>query len=96
MSYIVLSADQISLLGKEYPVQVRDPQGNVLGHIEPLGFTAEEIAEARRQAALGPLYSSEEVQRHLQLLEQKLAEEGAMDQQRMSEILEEARSRTQP
>jgi hypothetical protein len=37
MPHIVLSADQARLLSEVYPVQVLDPEGNVVGHIEPVG-----------------------------------------------------------
>jgi hypothetical protein len=93
MPHIILSDDQARLLAEAYPVQVLDPAGNVLGHIEPVGFTPEEIAAARREAASpGPWYTGDEVRAHFQALDQAAAQ-CSLDQQRMREVLSEARSR---
>jgi hypothetical protein len=97
MPHIILSDDQARLLTEAYPVQVLDPAGNVLGHIEPVGFAPEEIAAAHREAASpGPWYSGDEVRAHLEALNQAAAQEGSLSQQRMQEVLGEARARREP
>jgi hypothetical protein len=56
MSHITLSAEQARLVEESYPVQVRDPKGKVLGHIEPPSFTPEEslpLSERRRPTGRG-------------------------------------------
>jgi hypothetical protein len=97
MTHIVLSEDQARLLTEGQVLPVLNPAGNVVGRVEPVTFTPEEIAAARREAAsAGPWYTGDDVRAHLQALEQALAREGSLDQQRMHEVLNEARSRQTP
>ena len=92
MSPIMLSEDQTRLLAHG-PVPVCDSQGNLVGHIEPIGFTPEEIAEAKRRAALpGPWYTGEQVRSRLAALEEAEKREGPLDKTRMHALLNELRS----
>ena len=93
MSHIVLTDEQARLLGESGPVQVRDANGKVLGYIEPVVFTSEEIAEAkRRAAATDRWYSGEEVRDHLRALERAEKHEGPMDKNGLHKKLKDIRS----
>jgi hypothetical protein len=94
MSHVVVSEEQARLLGEGKTVEVRDKQGNLLGHFTPIGFTPEEIAAAKQAArAKGPWLTTKQVQNHLKILEEALEREGSLDPARVREILAEARTR---
>jgi hypothetical protein len=93
MSPIILTEEQTRMIS-EGRVPVCDPRGNLVGHIEPVGFTPEEIAEAkRRTASAGPWYTGEQVRAHLSALEEAAQREGTLEKARMRTLLEEIRSR---
>ena len=95
MSPIVLTQDQTRMLAQG-PVPVCDSEGNLVGHIEPIGFTAEEIAEAKRRGASpGPWYTGEEVRAHLAALEEASRREGGLDKAQMHSLLNAVRSGSQ-
>lgn len=92
MSPVILSGEQVLLLAQG-PLPVCDPDGNIVGHVEPLGFTPQEIAEAKRRAASpGPWYTSEQVRSHLAALEEAANREGGLDTVRTRRLLEHVRS----
>ncbi|MFL5246039.1 MAG: hypothetical protein ACJ8FY_28545 [Gemmataceae bacterium] len=97
MTQLVLTEEQARLIRQALePLQLCDPQGNVLRTIEP-ELTGEFIAELKRRAASpGPHYTSEQVQSHLQGLEEAWVREGGFDRSRMHEILRELRSKNLP
>ena len=71
MSHIVLDDQQAELITRTHEhIQVRDVKGNLLGYIEPLGFTAEEILEAKRRLKSDePRFTTDQVLAHLESLE---------------------------
>ena len=96
MNKIVLTEEQMKLVRQaDSFVQVCDPQGIVLGTIDP-ELTPEFVAEMKRRAAApGPRYTGEQVGNHLRALEQAWKREGPFDENRMREILREMRIREQ-
>jgi hypothetical protein len=50
-------------------------------------WSAEEIEEIRRRAALETLYSSDEVRKYLRLLEEEVAKTGHCDEARAAELM---------
>jgi hypothetical protein len=88
MPEIVLTAEQARLVAESpTPVPVRDPQGNLLGHLEP-PLTPERIAELKRRArAPGPRYTGAQVQARLQALEAEWQRTGGFDEAYMREFL---------
>jgi hypothetical protein len=89
MLQIVLNDEQAKVVASALkPVQVRDGKGNVLGVINPI-WTEEDIAEAKRRlASPGPRYTSEQVQRRLQALQEEWDRTGGFDQAYMHAFLE--------
>jgi hypothetical protein len=86
MSHIVLTDDQMRTFSRATaPVEIRSPDGRNLGQVPPL-WTAEEIAEAKRRAANGTWYSSEEVQKYMRLLEEEVARTGHCSPDRAKEL----------
>ena len=61
MPEVILSEEQARVVGEAFgPVVVRDPKGNVIGHLEPK-LTPEQIAELKRRAeSPGPWYTGEQ------------------------------------
>jgi hypothetical protein len=73
MTRLVLTHEQSRLVAESRePIQVCDPQGDVLTTIEPPEFTPEEIAEAAKAADSNePRYSTQQVLDHLRSLASK-------------------------
>ncbi len=94
MSQIVLTEEQMKVLRQACaPVAVCDPDGNVVGRVDP-EKTPEFIAEMKRRAAApGPRHTGEQVRGHLQALQQAWDREGGFDEKRMHEILAEIRAK---
>ncbi len=90
MNKIILTEDQLQVLRQATaPIPVCHPKGKVLGTVDP-DMTPEFVAEMKRRAASpGPWYTSEQVQRHLQLLQEAWDREGGFDEARMHELLDE-------
>ncbi len=98
MTQIVLTPEQVKLYNQaKEPVQVCDTQGKVLGTLPP-DYSAEFLAELKRHAAEeGPWYSGDDVQAMFQFLDDAWAKEGAFDENRMHQLLEQFDSqRKQP
>jgi hypothetical protein len=73
MSQVILTQEQADLIVQSHDaVQLRDPQGNVVGYVNrDVDFTDEEIAEAKRRMKLGgTCYTTEQVIEYLRSLEQ--------------------------
>jgi hypothetical protein len=90
MTKIVLTPDQASLYHQaKEPVQICDTQGTVLCTLAPV-LSAEFIAEQKRRAASpGPWYSGEDVQAMFRFLEDAWKKEGAFDDSRLHQLLDE-------
>jgi hypothetical protein len=73
MTQIILTREQARVVARaQAKVQVCDPDGNVLGYLEPVDFTPEEIAEAKRALASAERrYTTAQVLEYLRSLEQK-------------------------
>lgn len=86
---LILTEDQAKMLiGAFGPVTVRDPKGQVLGHIEPK-LTPETIAELKRRAAApGPWYTGAQVQARLKALQEEWDRTGGFDQAYAREFLQ--------
>lgn len=71
MIKIVLNDDQAKAVDEAAgAIELRDPQGRLVGYVSRSPSTRE-IAEARRRlASAGPWYTTEQVLNHLQSLEQ--------------------------
>jgi hypothetical protein len=93
MTKIVLTDEQMKVVRQaQEPVRICDPQGIVLGTVDP-EITPEFVAEMKRRAAApGPRYTGEQVRVHLQKLEAAWQQEGPFDEKRMKEILREIRA----
>jgi hypothetical protein len=88
MPQIILTDDQARVVRSNGTVDVLDSQGRLLGQIEPLGFTAEEIADAKRRAASGgPWYTGEQVRERLKALEEAETERGSLTADEARELL---------
>src|SRR4051812_16315268 len=87
--HIVLSEEQARLVTTaNEPVEVRDPNGNVIGRLEP-SHLAEVIARCKRSAASpGPWYTGEQVQARLQALQEEWDRTGGFDQAYAHQFLE--------
>lgn len=94
MNKIVLTPEQLQVYQRALDVvKVCDPEGNVVGSLEP-ERNPEFIAEMKRRArAPGPRYSGAHVQRMLQYLEQVWDREGSFDDARMKELIREFESK---
>jgi hypothetical protein len=90
MPAIVLTEEQARIVSQaQAAIPVCDPNGNVLGHIEPLDITPEQIAEAKRRAASpGPWYTGEQVQARLRALQEEWERTGGYDQAHMHAFLD--------
>jgi hypothetical protein len=97
MPQITLTEEQARIVaGATEPVEVCDPVGNPLATIQPT-ITAADIAEAKRRlASKGPRYSSQQVQAHLQALEQEWERTGGFDRPYMLAFLERLRAQDSP
>jgi hypothetical protein len=95
MTPIVLTDEQARAVGQANgPVPVFDSNGKVLGHVEPLGFSPEEIAESKRRTASSePRYTSEQVQAHFRALEEEWERTGGFDEAYMYAFLDRLRAR---
>ena len=92
MTEIVLNEEQTRLVDPNNPVVIRDCFGNLLGQVEPFGWTPDEISEAKsRASSAGPWYSSEQVQAQLRAVAQAYDREGGIDIERAREVVKEAR-----
>jgi uncharacterized protein YmfQ (DUF2313 family) len=88
MPELILTAEQAgAIAGALGPVVVRDPNGQVLGHLEPK-LTPEAIAELKRRAASpGPWFTGSQVQARLQALQEEWDRTGGFDEKYMREFL---------
>ncbi len=89
MTPIVLTEEQARIVSQaQAAIPVCDANGKVLGHIEPIELTPEQIAEAKRRAASpGPWYTGEQVQAHLRALEEEWQRTGGFDESHMRAFL---------
>jgi hypothetical protein len=89
-----LTPEQAQVVAQaQQSVQVCDSNGNVLGHIEPIGFTQEEIAEAKRRLASDqPRYTSQQVLAHLRALEEEWERTGGFDSAYLHAFLDRLRA----
>jgi uncharacterized protein YmfQ (DUF2313 family) len=88
MPEIVLTEEQAKLIAQAFDaVTVRDPNGKVLGRIEPK-LTPELIAELKRRAASpGPFFTGAQVQARLHALEEEWDRTGGFDEAYMHAFL---------
>jgi hypothetical protein len=72
MTQIVLPREQADVVARAIePIEVCDPNGELLGYIDPV-WTREDIDEAKRRIASDqPRYTTAQVMKHLQSLESK-------------------------
>ena len=92
MAQIVLTEEQARLVNGTGPVEVRDNQGRLLGHIEPLSVSADEIAEMKWRAATSKKwYTGEQVRRNLQALEAAEKQRGSLSASEAHELLDRIR-----
>src|SRR5437868_5786550 len=89
MTQLILTEDQARVLRQTLePLQLCDPQGNVLRTLEPTE-TEEIIAELKRRAASpGPRYTGAQVQDRLQTLEKEWNRTGGFDKAYLLGFLE--------
>lgn len=90
MTRIMLTPDQANLYHQaKEPVQICDTQGTVICTLTP-PLTPEYIAELKRRAASpGPWYSGDDIQNMFRFLEDAWAKEGAFDETRLNQLLDE-------
>ncbi|HWG42576.1 MAG TPA: hypothetical protein VN688_07295 [Gemmataceae bacterium] len=88
MSELILTEEQAKIVTQSWgPMPVRDPNGKVLGRLEPT-LTPEMIAEFKRRAASpGPWFTSEQVQARLQALQKEWDRLSGFDETYMHEFL---------
>jgi hypothetical protein len=68
MTHIVLTEDQARVIGGATDaVQVRDTAGRVVGYIEPVDFTLEEIRQAKQEIG-GPSLTTPQLVEYLRSL----------------------------
>jgi hypothetical protein len=93
MAQLILTEEQARVVaGAQEPVQLCDPQGNIVATLKP-AFTAEDIAEAKRRLAVnGPRYTSEQVQEHLRALQEEWDRTGGFDRDYMHAFLDKLRA----
>ena len=72
MTQIVLPREQADIVARAIePIQVCDPNGELIGYIDPV-WTREDIDEAKRRIASNqPRYTTAQVMEHLQSLGSK-------------------------
>jgi hypothetical protein len=89
MPEVVLTEEQARIVEQAYgPVAVRDPKGNVLGHVEAK-LSPEMIAELKRRAASpGPFYTGDQVQARLRALQEEWDRVGGFDEAYMRDFLD--------
>ncbi|MBI2805435.1 MAG: hypothetical protein HYX68_10705 [Planctomycetes bacterium] len=89
MTKIVLTPDQAKLYHQaREPVQICDSHGTVICTVPPV-LSAEYIAELERRTASEPSYSGDEIQAMFRFLEESWSKEGAFDEQRMNQLLDQ-------
>jgi hypothetical protein len=88
MADLILTEEQAKIVAASFgPVAVREPGGQVLGHIEPK-LTPQQIAELKRRAASpGPWYRSDQVQARLRALQEEWDRTGGFDEAYVREYL---------
>jgi hypothetical protein len=88
MPDVILTEEQAKAVAQSLgPVLVRDPNGKVLGHLDPK-LTPEMIAELKRRAASpGPWYTGEQVHARLLALQEEWDRTGGFDEAYMREYL---------
>jgi hypothetical protein len=89
MQELVLTEEQALVVSRARgPVTVRDPQGRVLGRLDP-ELTPERIAELKRLAASrGPWYTGAQVQARLRALQEEWDRTGGFDEAYMRAFLQ--------
>ena len=79
MSHIELTEDQVRTIDQaKEPIEIRSRDGRVFARVE-VRWTAEEIADAKRRAANGVWYSSDQVQEYCKLVEDEVNRTGHCD-----------------
>jgi hypothetical protein len=89
MPELILTQEQADLVAKAFgPLPVRDPNGVVLGRLEP-ELTPEKIAELKRRAASpGPWYTGDQVRARLRALQEEWDRTGGFDEAHLHKFLE--------
>lgn len=97
METVVLTAEQARAVKEsQRPIQVCDPQGNLLGYIAPLVSSEQDIADAQqRLASSQPRYTSEQVKEHLHALDEEWSRTGGFDEAHQRAFLDRRRSEGQ-
>lgn len=89
MSHIVLTDEQMQTIRRSAgPVEIRSPDGHTVAQVPP-PWTAEEITAAKRAAANGIYYPSDQVQKYAKLLEDEVGRTGGVDEARARELLQQ-------
>jgi hypothetical protein len=94
MRHIILTADQARIaLEAEEPIEVRDEQGRTVAHLTPLHpGDIEAIEQSKRsRGAGGPRVPSDQVQAHLQRLEEVRQRDG-LEEAQMLDMLRRMRA----
>lgn len=92
MNRIVLTQEQANQISGLEPVEVCDPDGNVIGVLPP-ALTPEELARIpRAKDHQGPWVTGEQVRQTLQTLEEAWEREGPFDRARLKVIIEQIRA----
>jgi hypothetical protein len=89
MSHIILTNEQMQTIRQSTgPVEIRSPDGRTVARVPPR-WTPEEIAAAKRAAATGVCYPSDQVQKYAKLLEDEVTRTGHVDEARARELLQQ-------
>lgn len=92
--HIVLTIEQARILREaDEPIEARDEEGRTVAHVAPLHpADIEAIEQSKRcRGTAGPLVPSDQVQAHLQRLEEIRRSEG-MDETKMLNLLRRLRA----
>jgi hypothetical protein len=89
MSHIELTDDQVRTIDQANgPVEIRSRDGRIFGRVTAT-WSAEEIVEAKRRLAHGTWYSSDEVAKFMQMLEEEVKRNGHCSQERARELIDQ-------